>query len=110
MRLLFDQNLSPKLVGRLSGLYPGSGHVQQFGLDLADDDRVWDYARDHGFAIVTKDADYRDMAIVRGTPPKVIWLLIGNCTTDQVEILFRANHAVIETFEQNPSLSTLSLR
>ena len=32
MKLLFDQNLSPKLVNRLADLFPGSGHVQSVGL------------------------------------------------------------------------------
>lgn len=110
MRLLFDQNLSPKLVERLSDLYPGSGHVQQFGLDLADDGQVWDHARDHGFTIVSKDADFSNMAVVRGIPPKVIWLLIGNCTTTQIETLLRANHSAIDAFGRDPTLGTLSLR
>lgn len=110
MKLLFDQNLSPKLVGALSDLYPGSGHVQQFGLDCADDDAVWSHARDHGYVIVTKDADFSNMAVVRGTPPKVIWLLIGNCATAQVEALLRTNHTSVEAFGQDPTISTLSLR
>ncbi len=59
---------------------------------------------------MTKDADYSNMAVVWGTPPKVIWLLIGNCTTAQVETLLRANYAIINAFEQDASLGTLSLR
>lgn len=110
MRLLFDQNLSPKLVGRLADLYPGSGHAQQFGLDWADDDAVWNHARDHGFVIVTKDADFSNMSVVHGTPPKVVWLLIGNCTTARIEALLRANHASVEAFGRDPTLSTISLR
>ncbi len=44
MKLLFDQNLSPKLVNRLADLFPGSIHVLSVGLDCADDDRIWEYA------------------------------------------------------------------
>lgn len=110
MKLLFDQNLSPKLAARLGPLYPGSAHVQQFGLDFADDDSVWDHARDYGYAIVTKDADFGNMAVVRGSPPKVIWLLIGNCTTARVETLLRASHASVEAFGLDPALSLISLR
>jgi predicted nuclease of predicted toxin-antitoxin system len=110
MKLLFDQNLSPKLVTRLAGLYPGSDHVLSLGLDCADDDEVWEYARDHDLVIVTKDADYNIMGVVRGFPPKVLWLLIGNCTTAQVEDLLRANHSNIEAFCLDPAVGTLCLR
>jgi predicted nuclease of predicted toxin-antitoxin system len=109
MRLLFDQNLSPKLVNRLADLFPGSSHVQSIGLDCADDDQVWEYARLNGFAIVTKDADYNNLSVLRGCPPKVIWLQLGNCTTSQVEAVFRAHFAAIEAFEQDPTIGTLML-
>ena len=109
MKLLFDQNLSPKLVGRLADLFPGSGHVQPEGLDCASDDQVWEHARLNGFAIVTKDADYSALSALRGNPPKVIWLLTGNCTTAQVEAAFRARFADIEAFEKDPSVGTLVL-
>jgi predicted nuclease of predicted toxin-antitoxin system len=109
MKLFFDQNLSPKLVNRLADLFPGSSHVQSVGLDCADDDQVWDHARLNGFAIVTKDADYNNLSVLRGSPPKVLWLLSGNCTTVQVEAVFRAHFTDIEAFEKDPSLGTLVL-
>ena len=110
MKLLFDQNLSPKLVNRLADIFPGSSHVMSLGLDCARDEVVWDYARDHDYVIVTKDADYNQMGVLRGSPPKILWLLLGNCTTGQVETLLRANYASIEAFEQDPTLGTLCLR
>ena len=57
MKLLFDQNLSPKLVRRLADLYPDSNHVYQIGIDRAADKEMRDYARREGFVIVTKDSD-----------------------------------------------------
>lgn len=109
MKLLFDQNLSLKLVSRLADLFPGSRHVQSVGLDCADDDKVWEHARLNGFAIVTKDEDYNNLSVLRGSPPKVIWLQLGNCLTVQVEAVFRARFADIEAFEKDPSLGTLVL-
>ena len=109
MKLLFDQNLSPKLVNRLADLFPNSSHVQSAGLDCADDNQVWEHARLNGFAIVTKDADYNNLTVVRGSPPKVIWLLLGNCTTAQMEAVFRARFADIEAFDKDPSVGTLAL-
>jgi len=89
MKVLFDQNLSPKLVVGLADLLPDSSHVQSAGLGPASDEDVWEYARLNGFAIVTKDEDYNNLSVVRGTSPKVIWLQLGNCTTAQVEAVFR---------------------
>lgn len=109
MKLLFDQNLSPKLVARLTDLFPSSSHVQTAGLDCADDNQIWEYARRNGYAIVTKDEDYYNLSILRGCPPKVIWLQIGNCTTLQVEAVFRARYADIEVFDRDPSMGTLVL-
>jgi predicted nuclease of predicted toxin-antitoxin system len=109
MKLLFDQNLSPKLVKRLADLFPGSSHVQTEGLDCASDDQVWEHARLNGFAIVTKDADYNNLSVMRGSPPKVLWLLLGNCTTAQVEAVFRARFPDIEAFDKDPTVGTLAL-
>jgi len=74
MRLLFDQNLSLKLCRGLGDLYPESSHVRLLGLDRAGDREIWDFARSHGFTLVTQDSDYANMSALNGSPPKVIWL------------------------------------
>lgn len=109
MKLLFDQNLSPKLVNRLADLYPNSQHLQSVGLDCAADDEIWEYAKVNGLAVVTKDADYNNLSILRGSPPKVLWLQMGNCTTDQVEAVFRVRFADVESFDKDHSVGTLVL-
>jgi predicted nuclease of predicted toxin-antitoxin system len=105
VKLLFDQQLSPKLVTRLADLFPGSLHVQDVSLDCADDLQLWAFAAAQGLAIVSKDADFNQLSVMRGSPPKVIWLL-GNCTTREVEELFRDRFA----FEQDPTAGTLALQ
>src|SRR5579872_1549119 len=109
MKLLFDQNLSPRLINRLRDAFPGSSHVALLGLDQAEDTRVWSFARDNGFAIVTKDADYGEMITLRGFPPRVVWLRVGNCTTDKIEELLRVNQENIERMEQEPTIGIVSL-
>lgn len=109
MKLLFDQNLSPKLVTRLADLFPDSSHAQFERLDCASDDRVWEHARLNGFAIVSRDEDYNNLSVLRGNPPKVIWLLLGNCTTTQVEAVCRARFADLEAFKNDPTVGTLAL-
>lgn len=69
MKLLFDQNISPRLVARLADLYPGSNHVYPLGLDRMMDQEVYEYARREGFLLVTKDADFSDLCMLRGFPP-----------------------------------------
>jgi len=71
MKLLFDQNLSPSLVGHLRDLFPGSEHVFQLGLGDAPDLLVWQYARDNDRLLVSKDADFVEISTLRGFPPKV---------------------------------------
>lgn len=68
MKLLFDQNLSPRLVNHLSDLYPGSNHVYPLGLDRVSDKEVWKYARRADFLVVTKDADFSDLCMLWGFP------------------------------------------
>lgn len=110
MKLLFDQNLSPKLVNRLADLFPAFSHVQSAGLDCADDNQVWHHARTNGLCIVTKDEDFNNMSVLHGSPPKVLWLQIGNCTTAQIEAVIRARFADVESFEKDASTGTLVLR
>ena len=86
MRQLFDQNLSPRLLAILAALYGGSTHVRNEGLEAADDDTVWEYAASHGFAIVSKDADFHQRSFLLGAPPKVIWIQRGNCGTEEIAV------------------------
>ena len=80
MRLLFDQNLSPKLVHHLVDLYPDSCHVWTLKLDASPDDDLWSFARDSGYVIVSKDSDFGEISLARGAPPKLIWMRAGNCS------------------------------
>lgn len=97
MKLLLDENLSRRLVPFLQGAYPGTTQVALVGLERADDRSIWQYARDHGFVIVTKDADYYDLSLLLGAPPNVIWLQIGNSDKTTVLRKLMANPRAIET-------------
>lgn len=109
MRLLFDQNLSSRLVSRLADICPDASHVGLLGLDHASDEAVWEYARTNGYVIVTKDADFNDRSVLRGFPPKVIWLRLGNCTTSQVEAAIREQQQDIEVFLADSALGILAV-
>jgi predicted nuclease of predicted toxin-antitoxin system len=97
MRLLFDANLSPSLVERLADVYPDSVHVQLYGLQLSDV-AVWQIAADHGLTLVSKDTDFQAMALVKGFPPKLVLVRLGNCRTALVEAILRQRLLDVERF------------
>ena len=109
MKLLFDHHLSRKLVGRLDDLFPASSHVVFHGLSNAEDDAIWRFAGQQDYTIVTKDSDFNDLSALRGAPPKVIWIRIGNCTTTEVEVLLRRHAPAIGQFLSNTSERLLEI-
>jgi len=98
VKLLFDENLSPDLALTLSDLFPGSTSVLRLKPKPVSDRLIWHYARENGFAIISKDNDFQQRAIRHGHPPKVIWLRCGNCTVEQVEQLIRERAQNIAAF------------
>jgi len=98
MKLLFDENLSSELCARLADLFPDSGQVRLIGLATADDAQIWRHAKAGGFAIVSLDADFADMAALYGAPPKVVWLRCGNQPSAAVERLLREHAEAIASF------------
>jgi predicted nuclease of predicted toxin-antitoxin system len=91
-----------------SSYWSGSTHVDSVGLHGATDEAIWSYAETHDFTIVTKDDDFCSLALVRGAPPKVIWLQIGNASTAIVAQVLK-NNALL-AFALQPAESLQSLR
>ena len=96
MRLLFDENLSHRLVETLSDVFPGSEHVRNVGLASADDIDIAAYAAANDLVIVTKDNDFEEIGLAGSQPVRVIRLNIGNSTTDDVERVLRSVAADVE--------------
>ena len=109
MRLLFDQNLSHRLISQLRDLHPGSEHVRNIGLRSVEDISIWEYAQENDLTIVSKDTDFRHRSVSYGQPPKVIWIGLGNCTTAQVEFVFRRHHNEVVSFSTDERRSLLEL-
>ena len=78
MKLLLDENLSPKLPPLINDLFPGSLHVRDCNLKGLPDHVVWEYARANGFTLVSKDGDFYQRNLLLGAPPKLVWLRLGN--------------------------------
>ena len=98
MKLLFDQNISPKIVRQVAADFPYSKQVRQVGLEDASDTTIFHYANQNGYVIVTFDADFVDLNILKGIPPKIIWLKTGNLTTQFVSNLLIKNKTIIQNF------------
>jgi predicted nuclease of predicted toxin-antitoxin system len=109
VKLLFDHHLSPSLVEHLADLFPGSEHVWNLELHERDDTIIWRYARKHGFTVVSKDADFSDISMQLGYPPKLLWLRIRNWSTAEIAELIRARAPRILEFENEKERGILVL-
>ena len=109
MKLLFDENLSPDLPRLLSLSFPRSVHVRDLGLVGADDAVIWSTAAKQEFILVTKDDDFLELSILRGSPPKVVIIGLGNCQTSAVAALLSAEKLKLEQFQRDQDASLLEL-
>lgn len=109
MKLLFDENLSPKLPNMLAASFPGSAHTRECGLLGAGDEDVWEYARANGFILVSKDSDFQQRSLLYGHPPKLVWLRIGNCTRQQLVDLLISHERDIQAMSIDQFESVLVL-
>ncbi len=109
MKLLFDQNLSRKLVTRLAEIFPDASHVQFHGLTEASDSEIWEFAKVQEFCIVTQDADFAERSRLYGSPPKIIWLRCGNAPTSRVEAILQAGAEAIHELMYSAILNCLEL-
>jgi predicted nuclease of predicted toxin-antitoxin system len=109
VKLLFDENLSPRLPEVLADVYSGSAHVHDCGLGNADDSAIWQYAKENGFTIVSKDSDFQERSVLLGQPPKLVWLHVANCSTQEIEQLLRSALSTIRQFVEEAEESCLVL-
>ena len=100
MKLLFDQNISFRLIKLISDFYPNAKQVRELGLENASDNEIFEYAKKNDYTIVSFDSDFCDLNIMEGFPPKIIWIRTGNTTTKNLEIIFKNKYEMIKTFMQ----------
>jgi predicted nuclease of predicted toxin-antitoxin system len=86
----------------LGDIVPASLHIRLLGQGGATDATVWDLVRHHGCLLVSKDEDFHRLTLLRGAPPKFVWIRLGNCTTDDiVQLLWRHREDIIRFDGQN---------
>ncbi|MGV3652648.1 MAG: DUF5615 family PIN-like protein [Noviherbaspirillum sp.] len=97
MKLLPDENRSRRIVPSLQASYPGTSHVSLLGLERADDRAIWASSKINDYVIVTKDDDFQSLLALLGHPPKVIRLLMGNCSNQEAVAALCSNALIITT-------------
>lgn len=103
-------NLADKLADGLDAAYPGTKHVKQVRLAAHADTEVWELARKEGFIILTQDDDFVEMSMMRGAPPKVVHLAMGNHTTKEWLAIIQSNAVAISHFASDQDTGLLVLR
>jgi len=106
MKLLFDQNISYRLIKKISDLYPDAKQVRELGLENATDIEIFEFAIKNTYTIVTFDSDFCDLNNLNEFPIKIIWLRTGNISTRNIEFIFRKKYDLIRSFllEENGCL------
>ncbi len=101
MKLLFDQNISHRIIQKIQEAFPEAKQIRELGLENLSDIEIWDYAKLNGFTIVTYDADFFELSNLFGIPPKIIWLRIGNKKTSEIAGLIIKRREIILDFLSN---------
>lgn len=101
MKLLFDQNISYRIIKLLSDDFKGSSHVKKEGLVNEPDRVIWEFAKINGYTIVSQDADFNDLCLLQGFPPKIIWIRTGNLPTKTILFLLNQHLSELTKFIDN---------
>jgi len=108
MKLLLDQNISFRVIKGINDLIPEAKQVRELKLENSTDIGIWNFAKENKYTIVTFDADFYDISLIRGNPPKIIWLRIGNTSTENLIKILRENYILIEEFTSNPNYEDIA--
>ena len=109
MKLLFDQNISHRVLFRLTNVFPEAKHVRDFNLQFSADRQIWTFAKENDFAIVTFDADFCELATLYGHPPRIIWLRFGNTTTQSLAEKLSQKADIILEFLNNSQYNDIAV-
>lgn len=109
MNLLLDQNISFRVVALLTDTFENVKHVKELKLTDSSDLDIWNYALKNEFTIITFDSDFIDLANLKGSPPKIIWLRFGNSSNLKIanKLLSEANE--IKEFILNVEIDFLEI-
>lgn len=108
MKLLFDQNISHRIISKIKTVYQNAYSVKELQLDDSADKQIWDFAKANNFSIVTFDSDFYDLSTLYGHPPKIVWLRVGNISTTDLSLFLENKYSLISDFIDNSLSEELS--
>ena len=108
MNLLFDQNISFRIISKIQSNFPQAKQVRQLGIEDYSDFEIWKFAKENDFTIVTFDADFFELSNLKGHPPKIIWLRFGNTKTDFLADIINTKKVLITEFISSNSLAEIA--
>ena len=109
MKLLFDQNISHRILNHIQDILPEAKQVRDLGLENISDKQIWEYAKESGYIIVTFDGDFYDFSLVWGHPPKIIWIRTNNQTTKKMEEILHKDMDTMQDFQNDIDLACLEI-
>ncbi|GEO03120.1 hypothetical protein AAE02nite_07840 [Adhaeribacter aerolatus] len=109
MKLLFDQNISHRILKILPDEYIGSTSIKSQKLIDSSDRAIWEFAKKNDYIIVTQDSDFNDLNSLFGFPPKIIWIRTGNLKTDEIAKILLEHADEIEEFNQDPNFGCFEI-
>ncbi|MBF2708691.1 DUF5615 family PIN-like protein [Flavobacterium soyangense] len=108
MKLLFDQNISFRIISKIKLNFPDAKQVRQLGIENYSDIEIWKFAKENEYTIVTFDGDFYDLSNFKGFPPKIIWLRFGNTKTDFIANIINSRHSIIKDFVNSVAYSEIA--
>ncbi len=108
MKLLFDQNISFRILSKIKINFPEAKQVRELGVENYSDIEIWKFAKENNFTIVTFDGDFYDLSNLKGFPPKVIWLRFGNTKTDYIANILNSRLNIISDFISSNEFSKIA--
>ena len=109
MKLLLDENLARQLVPELEQAYPGTPQVVLVGLERATDRELWNYAKQHGFVLVSKDSEFHELCLIQGPPPQLVWLKCCNMGREAILRILLDRQADIEAALARPDVAFVEI-
>jgi predicted nuclease of predicted toxin-antitoxin system len=98
VKLLFDQNISFRIISKISHNFPEARQVLELGIENYSDQEILEFAKENQYTIITFDADFYDLSTLKESPPKLIWLRFGNIKTDFIANKLNSKHLLIKDF------------
>ena len=110
MKWLVDAQLPPNFCLWFLRHQEESIHVIDFEGGLTyPDDRIWEFAKNNQYIIVTKDRDFVERSFVFGAPPQVVHLDIGNCSNQELFLIFSIHwEELVKFIKSNKSLIVMT--